>query len=54
MIDESRHQVLVANHPSPLSALRGPQPFIGCGHFSVAKRWCESSNKNGFLQLIAV
>ena len=30
------HQVLTANHPSPLSALRPPQAFIGCGHFSKA------------------
>ena len=29
----TRHLVLTANHPSPLSALRPPQPFIGCGHF---------------------
>jgi uracil-DNA glycosylase len=34
LIDASRHQVLLANHPSPLSALRPPLPFIGCGHFS--------------------
>jgi uracil-DNA glycosylase len=31
--------VLQANHPSPLSARRGPRPFIGCGHFSVAQFW---------------
>ena len=31
-----RHLVLTANHPSPLSARRPPQPFIGCGHFSQA------------------
>jgi uracil-DNA glycosylase len=31
--------VLKANHPSPLSALRPPQPFIGCGHFSQAQTW---------------
>lgn len=31
--------VLMANHPSPLSATRGPQPFIGCGHFSQARDW---------------
>lgn len=31
-----RHQVLMANHPSPLSAMRPPQPFIGCGHFQLA------------------
>lgn len=41
LIDASRHQVLVANHPSPLSALRPPLPFIGCGHFSQAKAWRE-------------
>jgi uracil-DNA glycosylase len=34
------HRVLAANHPSPLSARRGPLPFLGCGHFSAA---------NGFL-----
>jgi uracil-DNA glycosylase len=31
-----RHRVLTANHPSPLSALRAPRPFIGCGHFDQA------------------
>ncbi|MDP2064345.1 MAG: uracil-DNA glycosylase [Burkholderiaceae bacterium] len=31
--------VLQANHPSPLSALRPPMPFIGCGHFSKAQSW---------------
>jgi uracil-DNA glycosylase len=30
------HQVLIANHPSPLSALRPPVPFMGCRHFSRA------------------
>jgi uracil-DNA glycosylase len=39
LIDASRHKILLANHPSPLSALRPPLPFIGCGHFSVAKAW---------------
>ena len=39
LIDETRHKVLVANHPSPLSALRPPLPFIGCGHFSQAREW---------------
>jgi len=33
-IDEGRHRVLMANHPSPLSARRPPQPFMGCRHFS--------------------
>jgi uracil-DNA glycosylase len=26
--------VLCANHPSPLSARRAPEPFLGCAHFS--------------------
>lgn len=30
------HLVLTANHPSPLSARRPPQPFLGCGHFGQA------------------
>ena len=30
------HKVLIANHPSPLSALRPPVPFMGCRHFSRA------------------
>jgi uracil-DNA glycosylase len=32
----SRHCILAANHPSPLSARRGPTPFVGCGHFGLA------------------
>jgi uracil-DNA glycosylase len=39
LIDASRHLILCANHPSPLSALRPPTPFIGCGHFSQARAW---------------
>jgi uracil-DNA glycosylase len=35
-IDGTRHLVLRAPHPSPLSAHRG---FLGCGHFSAANRW---------------
>ena len=31
------HLVLCANHPSPLSALRPPLAFIGCGHFGQAQ-----------------
>ena len=41
LIDTSRHCVLVANHPSPLSALRPPLPFMGCGHFGKARHWTE-------------
>lgn len=33
------HVVLRANHPSPLSATRAPEPFIGCGHFGAVNRW---------------
>ena len=39
LIDENRHKILLANHPSPLSAMRRPLPFIGCGHFSVVRAW---------------
>ncbi|GAA0694237.1 uracil-DNA glycosylase [Marinobacterium maritimum] len=35
-IDQSRHLVLKAPHPSPLSAHRG---FFGCRHFSQANQW---------------
>ena len=42
LIDASRHLVLTANHPSPLSALRPPLPFIGCGHFSQARDWRDA------------
>jgi len=45
LIDAKRHKVLVANHPSPLSALRPPLPFIGCGHFSQAREWRDAHPK---------
>nr|WP_315208483.1 uracil-DNA glycosylase [uncultured Albidiferax sp.] len=31
-----RSLLLQSNHPSPLSALRPPTPFIGCSHFRLA------------------
>jgi hypothetical protein len=34
-----QHLVLQANHPSPLSALRPPRPFLGCGHFQQAAQF---------------
>jgi len=34
-----RHLLLMANHPSPLSALRPPTPFMGCGHFGLANQF---------------
>lgn len=39
----ARHRVLQANHPSPLSALRGPTPFMGCGHFSAANAFLQKN-----------
>lgn len=40
--ERSRHCVLQANHPSPLSARRPPRPFVGCAHFSAANRFLAS------------
>ena len=37
-IDHSRHCVLTAPHPSPLSAYRG---FFGCKHFSQANAYLQ-------------
>jgi uracil-DNA glycosylase len=42
VIDRSKHLVLTAPHPSPLSAHRG---FIGCGHFSKANEYLRSVGK---------
>lgn len=39
---DGRHLVLQANHPSPLSALRPPQPFMGCDHFVQVQRFLQS------------
>jgi len=39
-IDASRHLVLKAPHPSPLSAHRG---FMGCGHFSRCNVYLEEN-----------
>lgn len=41
LIDPSIHLVLQANHPSPLSALRPPIPFIGCNHFALTNQWLQ-------------
>ena len=38
IVDASRHQVLKAPHPSPLSAHRG---FLGCRHFSRCNEWLQ-------------
>jgi uracil-DNA glycosylase len=47
LIDIERHKVLMSNHPSPLSALRPPVPFIGCGHFGEARAWREARRNEG-------
>jgi uracil-DNA glycosylase len=47
LIDVERHKMLMSNHPSPLSALRPPVPFIGCGHFGEARAWREAQRIEG-------
>lgn len=39
--------VLKANHPSPLSASRPPAPFLGCGHFALARDWLAARGHPG-------
>ncbi|CAM5218929.1 Uracil-DNA glycosylase OS=Castellaniella defragrans OX=75697 GN=ung PE=3 SV=1 [Castellaniella defragrans] len=46
-------QVLIANHPSPLSAQRPPRPFIGCGHFREANDWLQAHGESGIDWLLA-
>ena len=46
---DKRHLVLCANHPSPLSALRPPAPFIGCGHFGQVRRFFAKHSANSQL-----
>jgi uracil-DNA glycosylase len=40
-----QHLVLQANHPSPLSALRPPVPFLGCGHFGHASDFLKAAGR---------
>jgi uracil-DNA glycosylase len=42
MIDSTRHLILKAPHPSPLSAYRG---FFGCQHFSKANKYLSNNGK---------
>lgn len=42
LIDSSKHLVLTAPHPSPLSAYRG---FFGCGHFKQTNEFLISHGK---------
>jgi len=41
LIDSSRHHILTAVHPSPLSAYRG---FFGCRHFSQINNLLQQNN----------
>ena len=43
LIDTSRHLILEAAHPSPLSAYNG---FSGCKHFSKCNNRCNNYNKS--------
>ena len=42
VIDQAKHLVLTAPHPSPLSAYRG---FLGCGHFSKANHYLQEHGR---------
>lgn len=42
MINDNKHLVLTAPHPSPLSAHRG---FLGCKHFSKANKFLNIKNR---------
>lgn len=42
LIDESKHLLLTAPHPSPLSAHRG---FLGCKHFSQTNDYLQNNGK---------
>lgn len=44
VIDASKHLVLSAPHPSPLSSYRG---FFGCQHFSKANDYLHDSGRSG-------
>jgi uracil-DNA glycosylase len=44
LVAEAQHLILTCNHPSPLSARRGANPFIGCGHFKAANAWLLQQN----------
>jgi uracil-DNA glycosylase len=39
------HRLFQANHPSPLSARRGPVPFVGCSHFSAANEFLRAHGR---------
>lgn len=38
-------KVLKSNHPSPLSAMRPPEPFLGNDHFRLANEWLKAQGE---------
>ena len=44
VIDQSKHCILSAPHPSPLSAHRG---FLGCQHFSLCNAYLKDQGEEG-------
>jgi uracil-DNA glycosylase len=44
LIDQSKHQVLMAAHPSPFSAYNG---FFGCNHFIKTNEYLEKNGVKG-------
>jgi uracil-DNA glycosylase len=47
LIPADRHNlVLTANHPSPLSARRPPEPFLGCRHFGKVDAWLVARDES--------
>ncbi|MBQ7551231.1 MAG: uracil-DNA glycosylase [Bacteroidales bacterium] len=42
LIDETKHCILMAAHPSPLSAYRG---FFGCRHFSLTNQYLQKTGQ---------
>ncbi|MGC4059767.1 MAG: uracil-DNA glycosylase [Aquabacterium sp.] len=43
--DQGRLLILQSNHPSPLSATRGPVPFVGNGHFGQAQAFWQAKGQ---------
>ncbi len=41
--------VIQTNHPSPLSASRGPVPFLGSGQFAQAREWLAQRGQFGVI-----
>ena len=41
--------IIQTNHPSPLSARRGPVPFLGGGQFAQARQWLAQRGVSGVI-----